>query len=429
MTVPSMVAKLNNWITQVLIFSLIISPVAIITIFYLRGEIARLPTIFFGTAVLVNIIVAIVFAHLSHMSTEKHELEDIKTRDEALFQALTNGVIMFDATKKVLLANPAATRFTGLPVEGYYLSELYKLFPSLDLEKKVDEAIQEDKIIHVEEAPLVNYFFEIFIVSVTHHHGEIIGGAIILHDITRMKEIDRMKSEFVSIASHQLRTPLTAMKWLLEMLISGDAGALSQEQNEYIRNVDASNERMIALVNALLNISRLDSGRLIIEPHPTDLAKLVQEVIVELQMKMKEKKQNLIVNIASVPKINIDPKIVRQIYMNLLDNAINYTPDKGEISVFISQKGDQIISQVSDTGVGIPKSEQAKVFQKFSRGTNVVKVKPDGSGLGLYLVKTLVDSSNGKIWFESSEGKGTTFWFNLPLAGVPAKKGEVTLES
>ena len=249
-------------------------------------------------------------------------------------------------------------------------------------------------------------------------------------DITHEKEVDRMKTEFISLASHQLRTPLSAIKWYAEMLLTGDAGKLKPEQLKFVDDINLSNQRMIELVNTLLNISRIESGRIIIEPKPTDLKEIINSVVSEFKPKLKEKDQKIIVNInPNLPKINCDPKLIFEVYKNLISNAIKYSRQKGEIEIFISSDKDSVVNQITDEGYGIPKKDESKVFSKFYRGENILKVETEGTGLGLYLTKSIIESSGGKIWFKSEENKGTTFWFNLPLKGVKFKKGEVSINS
>jgi signal transduction histidine kinase len=243
-----------------------------------------------------------------------------------------------------------------------------------------------------------------------------------------IEEVQQMKTEFISLASHQLRTPLVGMKWGLEMLLNGDLGVLEPPQYEYVNDVYKSNERMISLVSGLLNVSRVESNRFMINPQPTDLNTLAQEVIDELKQKSQENNQIITLkSSANLPKINIDPQLVHHVYSNLISNAIKYSPDNQEIVVEIEQQGDMVVSKVVDNGYGIPEEDYGQLFEKFFRARNIIKIETDGTGLGLYLAKAVVEAMHGEIWFESEENKGTTFWFSLPVSGVEPKKGEVSL--
>jgi two-component system sensor histidine kinase VicK len=364
-------------------------------------------------------------------------------RDEAMLQSMSEGMIAIDEAGLVVMINTVATEFLGLPNEeaaiGKPITELYQLYA----DSKSDEALSLEKRpshLTLTTGQVINEVYGFHSASGNKYllninsspvklDGKIVGAITVLRDVTKEKEVDRMKTEFISLASHQLRTPLSAIKWYTEMLVSGDAGELQPEQLDFAKNVEDSTERMIALVNALLNISRIESGRIMIDPKPTDLKELVGGIVNDLKAKTEEKQQTLIISVHDeLPKINLDPRLISQVYLNLLTNAVKYTPKGGEISVFISKKDDQIISQVTDNGYGIPKDQQDRLFQKFFRAANAVKVETDGTGLGLYLIKAVVESSGGKIWFESEEGKGSTFWFSIPLSGMRAKAGEVTLD-
>lgn len=367
-----------------------------------------------------------------------------KQRDETILENMGEGLIAVDEKAKVVLMNNVAAKLLDLGEANETIGKLlYPLFDIYEQNKKkthvqkthhpMYQALTKSKPINEvytfkkkdNRSIMINFSANPIILE-----KEVVGGIVVLRDVTHEREVDRMKTEFISLASHQLRTPLSAIKWFSEMLLSGDAGKLKDEQVDFAKNISDSTERMIQLVNSLLNISRIESGRIMVDPKPTDLRELVGGIVTDLKAKTEERQQTLIVSVhADLPKINLDPRLIGQVYLNLLTNAIKYTPKGGEISVFISKKDDQVVSQVTDNGYGIPKEQQARIFQKFFRAENVAKVETDGTGLGLYLIKAIVESSGGKIWFESEENKGTTFWFSIPLTGMKAKEGEVTLDA
>jgi len=359
-----------------------------------------------------------------------------------LLESMGEGMIAVDQKSSIVLINPVAADMLGLGDRTKFINK--SIAHVMTLYSQNDRLIAKSQLpsaVTLEKGESVNDVFSFhtkdkhkILVNVSSNpvvlDGKVAGAIIVMRDVTKEKEVDRMKTEFISLASHQLRTPLSAIKWFTEMLLSGDVGKLKKDQIDFAQNISASTERMIQLVNSLLNISRIESGRIMVEPVPTDLHELIGGIVNDLKAKTLEQHQNLIVSVhAGLPKINLDPRLIGQVYLNLLTNAIKYTPKGGEISVFISKKGNDVLSQITDNGYGIPKEQQGRIFQKFFRAENVVKVETDGTGLGLYLIKAVVESSGGKIWFESTEGKGTTFWFTIPLSGMKPKEGEVTLDS
>ncbi len=260
-------------------------------------------------------------------------------------------------------------------------------------------------------------------------------------DVSKNIEIDHAKSDFVALASHQLRTPLAIIKWLINYLQSGDAGALNEEQRKYIDQAYLSNERLIELVNALLDVSRIDVGTFSIEPEPTDLIKIAEEAIRDYQEEIREKKIDLERNFVKLPRINLDQRLTKKVFTSLLSNSIKYTSAGGKVRFEIKQAGDNAYIKIADTGIGIPRSEQPKIFTKMFRADNVRQIESIGTGLGLYIAKAVIEQSGGKIWFESpsmgllmeteaesgkpidQEHKGTTFYITIPLKGMKKKKG------
>jgi len=330
------------------------------------------------------------------------------------------------------------------PKKDFWSEEMFNLFDMVPgqrpptLEKVMSMVLQEDRerasaaILHMQEIPgPFSISFRILaggsIVRYLRFEGKTTFGRDkkmqsiegVARDITHEVEIDRAKTEFVSLASHQLKTPLTAISWLTEALLSGDKGPLNDEQRKYIENIHATDRSMMEMVNDLLNVSRIELGTLQLRPEDIDVVAFAQSVIDE-QKQTADAKYIAIKyeHEESLPHMRVDRNLIRMVFQNLLSNAIKYTPAGGNASVTIARgsgMSDTVYVTVADTGIGIPKDEQDKVFQKMHRAKNAQTSVPDGTGLGLYVVKTIVERVKGTITFDSVEGKGTTFHVTLPV--------------
>lgn len=228
----------------------------------------------------------------------------------------------------------------------------------------------------------------------------------------RLIAIDQTKDDFISMASHQLRTPLTSVKGYVSMVLEGDVGKITKEQRKLLDQAFLSSQRMVYLIADLLNVSRLKTGKFIIEPKPTNLAEVVGSELD--QLKETAASRNLEVKYdkpKDFPILPMDETKIRQVVMNFVDNAIYYTPAGGHIQVVVADKGETIEFTVSDDGIGVPKSEQHNLFTKFYRAGNAKKARPDGTGLGLFMAKKVVIAQGGNIIFKTAEGKGSTFGF------------------
>ena len=239
--------------------------------------------------------------------------------------------------------------------------------------------------------------------------------ALVLRERGKYKEAEQMKSDFVSFATHQLRTPLAGIKWMLELAQAPD---LPEDVTSYIQDARASADRLIRLVNELLDASRLESGRLALKLEPANLDATTKDVVDELLPLATEKGLRLAVeSTGPVPRVQADVKLLREVVLNLLSNAIRYTLSGGTISIRMEHDGAMVRWSVSDTGIGIPAAAHARLFEKFFRADNASVVHTEGTGLGLYLVRLIIERSGGQVGCTSVEGKGSTFNFTLPLAG------------
>lgn len=233
----------------------------------------------------------------------------------------------------------------------------------------------------------------------------------------KLKKISENKSDIISITSHQLRTSLSALKWIFKMFIDEDVGKLTNEQNELIQKAYNSNERMLNLVNDLLTLNHSEESLFIFNFEKTDFLYLVEQTLFEFSGETNKKAVELIFLKPEnpLPNINCDTKLIRVVLENLIENAIKYSNTKGKVFISLKQNNNDILLSVHDTGIGIKDEDKNNIFQKFYRASNAKEKDTVGSGLGLFTAKKIVEKHNGKIWFENESGGGTTFFISLPI--------------
>lgn len=232
----------------------------------------------------------------------------------------------------------------------------------------------------------------------------------------QLRQADEAKDEFVSMASHQLRTPLTSIKGYISMVLEGDAGKITPMQKKLLGEAFTSSERMVHLIGDFLNVSRLQTGKFVLDKSLINLADLIEEEVDSLKETAKARSLKLQYHKPSrVPSLYIDGGKIHQVIMNFIDNAIYYSTEHTTITVRLAVEDGDVIFEVHDTGIGVPKSEQVRLFTKFFRATNARKQRPDGTGIGLFLAKKVIDTHGGSMVFESIEGEGSTFGFRLPI--------------
>lgn len=238
----------------------------------------------------------------------------------------------------------------------------------------------------------------------------------------RLKQLDETKDDFISMASHQLRTPLTSVKGNLSMVLDGDVGKVAKSQKGLLSQAFTSSQRMVDLIADLLNVSRLKTGKFVIDAQPTNLDLMIKEEISQLKETAKGHNLELTYDAPEhFPALMLDATKTRQVIMNFIDNAIYYTPSGGHIAVQLMDKPTTVELTVSDDGIGVPKAEQHHLFSKFYRAGNAKKARPDGTGLGLFMAKKVIVAEGGALIFNSQEGKGSTFGFTFPKASLQAK--------
>jgi len=366
---------------------------------------------------------------MDDLNVEKDKIASEKNRIETILKSIGDGVFVTDVEGRVVMINHAVEEITGFSSEEILNKDYKETFifvkeddPTTKYPDFVKDAIKLGKVKSLlpysmlvakdkrtipvldSAAPLIT------------GEGKVFGCVVVFRDNTKERELEKSKDEFLSVASHQLRTPLGGMRWNLELLIDGDYGKLPKDLVTRLSEIHETTLMMISLVNDLLNVSRIDQGRVMDEPVEVDLGDLLKQKMDELKPLAQQEQVDLKLTVEEgVPKVLIDPKRFGETMTNLISNSIKYHKKDGWVRVGLGlTKQKEIEITIADNGIGIPKGAEHRLFEKFFRADNALKKKTEGSGLGLYIAKKFIDNWGGNIRVESNEGVGTTFIVLLP---------------
>ncbi len=373
------------------------------------------------------------------------DIESEKQKFETVLESIGDGVFVVDRNLNILIFNQVCEKLSGYSSEealGKPYTDVLKFVVEEEDRKFRDSFIE--RVFRTEKSQKMSQKTELIRKDGRHiavadsaaplrdAAGRVVGVVVVFRDTTLEREIDQAKTEFVSLASHQLRTPLTYVNWFAEMLLGGDGGELTEKQKKYVKEMYAGNKRMVDLVNALLNVSRIELGTFAIDIELVDLVKIAKSAVRELMPMIQKKKIEVEEKYGrGLKSYKGDPKLLMIIFQNLLSNAVKYTPEGGRVGVSVTPNRTKKVLSITirDNGYGIPEADKEKIFTKLFRADNVRTKDTTGTGLGLYIIKSIIETSNGTIWFESEEDKGTTFFVELPLSGMIPRKGAKPLEA
>ncbi len=363
-----------------------------------------------------------------------NELLTEKNKTVGIIQSLQDGLVMYDLENKIVFFNPRAEELLWLTAK-----DVIGIKPGEGLKKKsaywknlynISQLAQKEytKTEYTTEGPQ-RLFLEISYVPVRNQEYQKIGAMQILRDITREKELELLKAGFVTTASHQLRTPLSSIKWAVDLLEKESLGPLNEKQKELLKKTLEINENLINLVADLLDVSRIEEGRFSYDFLPNDLLKLTRKIFEQTKIEAQRRNTNFQLKKPSVPlsKISFDADKLEIAIRNVIDNAIRYTLPGGSISIELKAEKHSLFLIVKDNGIGIPKEDQKFIFVKFFRAKNAVRLQTEGSGLGLFIAKSITEKHNATLSFESEQNKGSTFVFQFPLDQKKHKKKQQTI--
>lgn len=403
----------------------------------LAAIISILVYVFFDSMLLTHVFIAIALLISGWSNIEMMRAigtySEEKADRESILSSLSDGVLQFDSMRRITLMNSKAEELLGIKMQELdglsVVPDLWDVKPSF---RSLVEVIYPELAPFASQKGSNSYTGDVgqevhtsfpelrlFVVSkqVKDSAGKVIGNIKILRDITHDELISKIKSEFVSVAAHQLRTPLAGLKWSIKLMLDGETGPVNEKQKEFLQKGFESSERMVKLVNDLLNVARIEEGRFGYEFRDIDYVGFMEKLVKSYDAAAKKKKINLVFPQVKdiIPPLYLDPDRIGMAISNLIENALKYTLEGEFVKVMVSLEGDFVKTVVSDTGVGIPASEQSRIFSKFFRASNIVKLETEGTGLGLYIVRNIIERHGGSITFNSEENRGTSFTILLPL--------------
>lgn len=374
-----------------------------------------------------------IIRHAAELQKANVSIEKQKESVESILRFLKSigdGVVATDMEGRVIFFNEAAEKLTGAANEkaiGNYAWETLYYFKESDPKTQIRvikkflageekfNRVSDRLMLKRKDGAVVDISFSI---SYIYDKNKIKQGCIlVMRDVTEERELEKTKDNFLSVAAHQLRTPLSGIRWSLEMLLGDDVGKLPEEAHEVVENINENTMRLINLVNDLLNVSRINMGKVIEPASPVGVVETISAVLKSGEGFVAKNKVKIVFDNDNntETKVFISPQHFFEAIENIVSNAIKYTPELGTIKTVVSQKDGKVRIAIADSGIGIPKKEQEKMFSKFFRAQNAIQKDPDGSGLGLSVVKSFIEEAGGTVSFESEEGKGTTFFIELPV--------------
>lgn len=366
---------------------------------------------------------------LEDFEEEQKVLAEAKAKDEAILASIGDGLVVVDKEGKILMVNKAFEELVGWKMKEV-VGEFFIEKVSREDEAGNVSSFKDRLLIRIlagEPTTTTTTWYYVrkdgtrfpvsSIIAPIITGDKIVGAVEVFRDITKETEIDRVKTEFISIASHQLRTPVSGLNWLIEAL-QFTSQNLNPKQKTYVKDLAMLSKRLIGLVEDLLNISRIQlKTTLMTEKKPVDITALIEEFIKEIEPYASSKKHTIVFNknIAGPLVLETNKKSLYNILQNLVSNAIEYSPKNTVVTINLEKTDDFIKTSVFNKGSTISKEEQAHLFGRFYRGESAKKMKAEGTGLGLYIIKTMIEEMGGEVGFESEEGKDTMFWFMIPL--------------